>query len=347
MAGLNIESIRNLNKINVYAVKNKIYDTNGKVKEQPSSRIFSAYLTEPLGHFDGGAEVSSITQQIGETLKGLGIVKEIAGSAVGKFLSNVGSKSYGNLLGTGFDWSNAAGINYNFNYRFTGNTSTFSHVFNCELVVKDDFIDDVIYPLWNILSYVMPDESQELENTTQYEMFAGIATEYFGKAKDKVNSVNAENPFIDQDWLEKAWEYIKTLGGEIGDMAGGCSIIMKPKQLQGGMSHTRITIGDFIEIDDVIIESVGFDIPYLLYDGGLFDKVKVSLKVTGNRKMTLKTYDWIKQLVMSTFSYERLEPIQPKTIPLNQQFGSVKKSNNSNTSLTGVDTITNDTSNLA
>ena len=319
MAGLNIEGIRNLNKINIYAVKNKNYDTNGKVKNQPSSHIFSAYLTSALGKFGADIGVGSITQEIGEALKGLGFVGDIMNSGIGKAAAAVGHSKYAHLLGAGFDASNAIGINYNFNHYFKS-VSDFKHTFSCELVVKDDFIEDVIQPLWNLLSYVLPDESKELEGTSQFQMIAGGVTEYYNKAKTAVNGKNVENPFIDQEWLDKAWQYIETLGGEIGDMAGGCSIIYKPRQLQGGMSHTRITIGDYIEIDNVIINSVNFSIPYLLYEGGLFDNVKVDIGVTGNRKMTLKTYDWIGRMAQASVSVndlEKMESIQPT---LNQQF---------------------------
>lgn len=322
MAGLNIEGIRNLNKINIYAVKNKNYDTNGEVKNQPSSHIFSAYLTSALGKFGADIGVGSITQEIGEALKGLGFVGDIMNSAIGKEIIGNVKNNYRHLLGTGFDASNAIGINYNFNHYFKS-VSDFKHTFSCELVVKDDFIEDVIQPLWNLLSYVLPDESDPLDGTSAFQMIAGGVKEYYNKAKDKVNGKNVENPFIDQEWLDKAWQHIETLGGEIGDMAGVCSIIYKPKQLQGGESHSRITIGDYIEIDNVIINSVNFSIPYLLYEGGLFDNVKVDIGVIGNRKMTLKTYDWIKRLNMSSFTeggFTSLETPQPKTISLNQQF---------------------------
>ena len=309
MAGLNIESVRNQNTITIYSVKN-----GGE-----QSRVFSAYLTSPLGRFDAGvSDYGSLTQQLGKTLKGLGIVGDVINSRVGQFAKSFmsgGRLGVGQLLGTGVEYANA--INYNMNYRFTG-TSEFSHGFECELVVKDDFIDDVIVPLWNIISYVLPDESEPLKDTNLYKIISGGINSAGGWVKDKVNGVNAENPFIQQDALDTFWKYISTVGGEVGDMAGSVTVLKKPLQLQGGMSHSRITIGDYIEIDDVIVESVGFSLPYLLYEGGLFDNVKVSIKVKGNRKMTLKTYDWIKQLVRLEGDFP-MESIPPH-ISLNEQF---------------------------
>lgn len=323
MAGLNIDSVRNLNKINIYAVKNKNYDTSGKVKKttkNASSHIFSAYLTKPLGRFDANTQVGSITDEIRKAISGLGIVGDIASSKIGSAILSAAKSNYGHLLGTGFNWSNAAGINYNLNHYFKG-TVDFSHQFDCELVIKDDFISDIIIPLWNLLSYVLPDESEPLEKTSVFQLITGGMVKYYNDAKNSINAKNVENPFIEQDWLDKAWTYIETLGGEIGDMAGGCTIIMKPKQLQGGMSHTRITIGDYIEIDDVIIESVNFELPYLLYEGGLFDKVNVGIKVKGNRKLTLKTYDWIRRLVMSNVDMTDVELMKPQPVSsLNSMF---------------------------
>jgi hypothetical protein len=104
------------------------------------------------------------------------------------------------------------------------------------------------------------------------------------------------NDFIDQDILDKFWNYVEGLGGEADDMLGGLSFMKKPKQLQSGNLFTRILIGNYIVIDNVIIEGIGFDIPYLFYEGGLFDKVTVTLSVKGNRKMSLKNYDWLRQL---------------------------------------------------
>ena len=322
MAGLNVESVRNQNKIKVYAVKNVEYDKTTKKRNQPSSLVFSAYLTEPLGMFDAKVTQSSITEQLGKTLMGLGIVGEVMGSRVGKFAASLMSGErlgLGQLAGTGFDMSNlSSSVNYNFNWRFTG-INEFSHQFKCMLVVKDDFITDVIEPLWSIIEYVLPDETRPLGDTTLYQLLGGAINTGYNKGKDWVNKKNVENPFIEPDQLEKVWKYIETIGGEVDDMAGSVTILKKPKQLQGGMSHTRITVGDYIEIDDVIIESVNFSVPFLFYEGGLFDNVGVTLTVKGNRKMTLKTYDWIKQLARTEGNLP-LEPVQPKSIPLNDQF---------------------------
>lgn len=340
--GLNINEIRNLNKIKVYPVKNGgVFDTKP---------LFEAYLTSPLGNFDATVEASSLTQEIGEAIGGLGIVGKLGLNKLGNWIAKSlkSGTTMGNLLGTGFDMANQ--INYNFNYRFN-NVSSFEHTFNCELVVKDDYIEDLMKPLWNIIEYVMPGESPMASETDLYKEISRYFNEGGAAIRKGVDAANAQNPFIEPDVLKKFWDYVKDVAGEVGDMAGGLSILSKPKQLGTGMSHTRIMIGDYIEIDNVIITSIGFNVPYLLYEGGMFDKVDITLKVKGNRKMTVKTYDWIRRLArVGTNELSGMDSLtSAPTQTLNSMFASkppMPIQQPSYARVQGIDTIENNTGNL-
>ena len=332
--GFNIDEIRELNKLKIYAIKN-----GGE-----SEFVMGAYLTTALGDFEADITVDSLTRQMGETVKGLGVVGSLMKTTAVSFIKEKLSGSWGNLLGTGVELTND--INYNFNYRFNG-ISEFSHTFTCELVVKDDFTKDVINPLWKLIEYVLPDETSQFSETETYKSIEDKTKYSVDLLQDAINNKNTNNPFIEQDILDKFFKYVRTVGGEIGDMVGGLSFIKKPKQLQGGMSHTRITIGDYIQIDNVVINSDSFKIPYLLYDGGLFDKVQIKIGVKGNRKMTLKTYEWVRRL--TTYAKDELDkmkltPLQP--VPLNQEFSAPQLVRPNTPTATGVDTIANNSGDL-
>lgn len=320
--GLNIDAIRELNKIKVYAVKNKIVkDEKGNVK--PEKPLFTAYLTSPLGTFNSQLQTSSLTQSVGDFIKQSKLVSTLGETAIGGIIKGFeqGGKynALGNFLGTSTELANQ--LNYNFSYRFTG-INEFTHSFQCELVMKDDLLDDVINPLWSLLEYTLPDETSQLHESDVYGRGKDYVREIYNDAKNYVNDKTSS--FIESDTLNWFWDKIEALGGTADNMLGGLSFMKKPKQLQAGNLFTRITIGNYIVIDNVIIDSVGFNIPYLYYEGGLFDKVAVTLNVKGNRKMSLKTYDWVRSLSSSPSSFgEKLE--KPKQT-LNASYLPLKKS---------------------
>ena len=299
--GLNIDAIRELNKIYVYSVKRTTHDikTNDydvvTRNEDNMEKVFTAYLTSPLGSFNSQLQTDSLTQSIGDFIKQSKIVSTLGETAIGGIIKGFeqGGKynALGNFLGTSTELANQ--LNYNFNYRFTG-INDFTHSFQCELVVKDDFFDDVLNPLWSLLEYVLPDETSQLNESDVYTKGKSWAQEIYTDAKGYVNE--KASSFIESDTLNWFWDKIEALGGTADNMMGGLSFMKKPKQLQAGNLFTRIVIGNYIVIDNVMIDSVGFNIPYLFYEGGLFDKVAITLNVKGNRKMSLKTYDWIRTL---------------------------------------------------
>lgn len=280
--GLNLDAIRELNKIRIFAVK-----------KDKLENVMDAYLTSPLGSFSNKVTASSLTQSVGEFLGQSKLASWIGKSVVGNVIKDFGQgkSTIGNILGTGLELSNE--INYNYNYRFTG-TDVFQKTFTCELVMKDDWYKDVINPLWKLLDYVLPNESRQLHETNAYQ----VTKESAGKLGDKIKQ--GVNDFVkdifEQDTLDAFWKYMGDLGGTVDNMLGGLSFFKKPKQLHADNLKTRIQVGNYIVIDDVIIDSIGFDIPYLYYENGLFDKVSISLSVIGNRKMSLNTYDWIRGL---------------------------------------------------
>lgn len=354
--GLNIDAIRELNKIQIYAVKNKeTIASKGEVDAgNPSfmEKIFSAYLTSPLGKFDASPTSNSLTQSIGNFIGQSSIVSSLAQTAIGQLVTGLGTNNgkyrpIGQWFASGSELSNV--LNYNFNYRFVG-TNEFKHTFQCELVVKDDFFDDVINPLWSLLSYVMPDETEQLYETEVYKSGKGTVQSFYNdNIKEPINNANKKYDVVNQDTLDKVWKFIEAWGGETDDMLGGISILTQPKQLQSGNLFTRILIGNYIVIDNVIIDSVDFDIPYLFYEGGLFDKVTVSMTVKGNRKMSLKTYNWIKDLKEGREKYgDNWKDTKGDT--LNKLYNGDKKRNDDaelRKKNIGVDTINVDTSGTA
>ena len=317
--GLNIDAIRELNKIKVYSVKNKtVKDKNGKEQSNLFEKlIFSAYLTSPTGAFNSQLQMDSLTQSVGNFIKQSKLVSTLSETAIGGIIKGFeqGGKynALGNFIGTSTELANQ--LNYNFNYRFTG-INEFTHSFQCELVMKDDLFEDVINPLWSLLEYTLPNETSQLHETDVYGKGKDWVQEIYNDAKTYVNDKTSD--FIESDTLNWFWNKIEALGGTADNMLGGLSFMKKPKQLQAGNLFSRITIGKYIVIDNVVIDSVGFNIPYLFYEGGLFDKVSVTLNVKGNRKMSLKTYDWLRQL--STDITNSLVEIEPKKASLNSLY---------------------------
>lgn len=303
--GLNIDAIRELNKIKVYAVKNTVQENNDadiflSAGSSPyMKRIFSAYLTEPVGNFGTGSmQTSSLTQEIGNAIGKIDFVEKFGlsklGEGVVKTVENaIGGKSsaWANFAGQATDLSNV--LNYNYKYRFTG-ISEFSKTINCELVAKNDIFIDVIKPLWSLLEYVMPEETKKLEETDFYKEAEDAIKKWYDNVKTYVQTKTSD--IINQDFLDMLWKGAENLGMTADAITGGLSFLKIPEQLKPENKFTRIIIGNYIVIDDVIIESVGFNLPYLLYEGGLFDRVTVTLKIKGCRKMSLKTYDWLRQL---------------------------------------------------
>lgn len=295
-SGLNIEKIRENNKLRVMAI-----DVNN---QRIGDDIFSAYLTSPLGGFGTGIKTpESLTKQVGEYIKSFGIIgKALEGTTIGKFKDFLQeTPALNGLLGTQFEYSNI--LNYNYNYRFN-DVEEFNHSFTCELVTKDDYITDVIEPLWRLLTYVMPDESPQLTDPNGGIKAVKNAEGAVVKAYDKFKEW-AQDKFknvIEEDALNKLWGFVEGMGAEIKDMYGGLSILTKPPQLSKHngttVSHTRLLVGNYVQIDNVIITGVQFDVPYLFYEDGLFDKVGVTISVAGNRKMTLKTHQWINDILM-------------------------------------------------
>lgn len=285
--GLNIEAIRELNKLRVIAVTN--YGEVDSADYGVDGVVFSAYMKNSLSGLGAGVKAGSLTENVGKVIKSLDFVGDIVdvakSTSIGKFIKD--HEVLSNVIGQSTDYANK--INYNYNYRFK-DVDKFSTTFNCELVVKDDFFDDVLLPLWSILHYVLPDETRQFNET-----------ELWGSAEEKVEKFggivhDAFSNVMEQDALDWLWGKITTVVSEGADMLGGLSIYKKPPQLSDNISHTRILIGDRIVIDNVIITNVKFDLPYLYYEDGVFDKVDVTLTVEGNRQQSLKTYDWIKDL---------------------------------------------------
>ena len=349
--GINIDEIRNLNKLKVYSVKN-----GGE-----STPIFEAYMVSPIGTLKASInKPTSFSKQLSEMAENIPLVGGLMKSKIASAVAGIGQQAFGNwsnVLGQGFEAANE--LNWNFNYKYAGATNEFSHTFKCELITKEDVFLDVLFPLWRLLRYVLPDEGDRLDQTELWKAAgetADRAKKEFMKAADTylsssnnsfTDALKAINNFLDENgWKEKATKYFKAILGEITDSLGSISQIQKPEQLQGGMSHTRLQIGDYITIDNVIITDVSFDVPYLYFENGLFDRVTVNISVSGNRKLTLKQYDWLKDIVVRRergYSLSESEKLSPKKAStLNNTFnpGLVAQRR-------GVDTVYSDTSNLA
>ena len=146
----------------------------------------------------------------------------------------------------------------------------------------------------------MPDETPPLSEVKVVQKAEAKVSEGYKIIKDTVKT--ATGNILEQDTVQKLWDLIEGMGQEVKDMYGGLSVITKPPQLSvynnRHVSHTRLLVGNYVQLDNVIITGVDFDIPYLFYEDGLFDKVGVSISVAGNRKMTIKTHKWVNDILM-------------------------------------------------
>ena len=272
--GINIESIRELNKLRIYAYNVSTPANGGSLSEVPGSTtdVFSAYLTQPIGDFTAGVQVGSLMEEFAKFINGSAVVGKLIGGAVSRVIQQQTNSSLA--------------FNYDYNYQFMG-TPQFSKTFKCELVTKDDFYEDVAKPLWRLLEWLVPDETMKLADTANMKEMGAMI----------VNNVDRNGgKLFEREWVADIAKFLWETGNEY---FGGMTFYQIPKQFNKD-ARLRICIGKWIVIENIILESVTFDLPYLMYEGGLFDRVGLTLNVKGTRNTSIKTYSWIKDIAFQT-----------------------------------------------
>lgn len=289
--GANIEALREINKIKLYRYDNatpastrEIYDKGKK------NLLFSAYSKEALGTFTADCQTMSLTDEwIGNILKG---------SGEGGFMHLITNSIVARVAQQAFGVSTSA-LQYDYNYMFKG-TSTFSKSFNCYLQTVNDVYEDVINPLYKLIKFVLPDETKELSQTA------------FVQAADKEMS-----DFTKHGESEGVIDSIVNVGKDIAGWLwnqgkfyfGGVSALLAPPQLDQKCA-LKLVVGDYIVLDNIIIEKVDFKLPFLTYEGGLFDHVDITFSIKGTRNMTIKTYKWLKDMTTSLEFSEKIDILE-------------------------------------
>lgn len=300
MDGINIESIRELNKLKIYAYNVGTPASGGSLTEinGTSTNILGEngclYLTSPIGEFTAGVQVGSLMEQFANWVNGSAFGSKVFGSVVSKVIQQQTDSSLA--------------FNFDYNYQFTG-TPQFTKKFNCELVTRNDFYEDVAQPLWRLLEWLVPDESVKLADTTNMVEFGRMI---------ETNTDRDGKKLFEREWVS---DFAKFLWETSNEYFGGMTFFQIPKQFKQD-ARLRICIGDWIVLENIILDSVTFDLPYLMYEGGLFDRVGLSLNVKGTRNTSIKTYDWLKNLAYQRRVGELLQGgmMQTQTQTLNQKF---------------------------
>lgn len=285
--GLNINKIRDINKVRIML---------------GGQEFFSAYSSQPVGSFQTTIQTSSVTQQIGKLLTDhLPLVKGAWKAIQSDWAQTLGLGVVANQNG----YAGNAGLNYDAMYAFTG-TNYFQKQLQCYLQVENDFYEDVAQPLYKLLSFCLPSETQAALGGKN-----GVI--------DKTNQHLKDDGFFEEDastiknFLAWTWETIKDYGDSITLFktplqfahSGHYKITViedgKPKVIDifpdNGKTLFSIMIGKYIKISNVIINSISFDIPNLLtYEDGLFDRVNITLSLLGTRSMSIQTFDWVREL---------------------------------------------------
>jgi hypothetical protein len=304
--GLNIDTIRKINKVRIML--------GGR-------EFFSAYSNQSVGSFSTAIKTSSVTQQVGNFLtSNLPLIKgawNLYTSKFGQMAGNVVGNTAGNA------YSVSAGINYDAMYTFTG-TDYFTKSIQCYLQVEDDFVEDIAKPLYKLLSFVLPSETDSFVGDIIDSVDAQMKAEGFYEKGDSLTIKNV---------LSSVWETMKDYGDSL-------TAFKTPEQFyhsghyrkrvkkedgtyevvdvfpDNGKTLFSVMIGNHIKIENVIISKIAFDIPNLLtYEDGLFDRVNITMDLLGTRSMSIQTYDWVRKLSNAYGSggigLELKEPLKP------------------------------------
>lgn len=327
VTGLNIKNIRNLNKIRIYATKNITKEkpsateksnangssstTSTPVKEddeiiQKGVFSFSAYTTQPVGSFQTQINTSSVPKSV---------AKFLSGSFVGGLLNNSLATALSQSGGTG---GYSTSMNYPYKYSFSG-TNTFQKTIQCFLQVENDFYDDIVKPLWKLLNFLLPKESNSVgEKLNIRTVNANRNKKQEESARKSTGAQFLEAGF---DLADKAWDVFVQYAD---DEKNPITFFTIPEQLDLDTNIT-VYIGNHIKIKNVIISSITLDIPNVLtYEDGLFDRVNITLQLTGTRDMSLDSYSWINELKYSN-EYDRrnmnnFDKLESKKASLNSYF---------------------------
>ena len=328
--GVNIEALREINKVKFYrydvestASTREIYDKGSQ------SLLFEAYSDKPVGTFSAKCETMSLTDSW---------VKKLFDNTDGTLTHIIMDSVVSNIAQSAFGFSTKA-LQYDYNYMFKGTTS-FSHKFTCYLQVVDDFQKDVARPLYNLIRFVLPRETKEISEVEFFKIADEKVTEF---VNDKTDGNGAMGAVVNVAKDVAGW-----LWAQGKHYFGGVSGLKPPPQLDQ-KTALKVVIGDYIVLENVIIDSVDFTLPFLTYEGGLFDRVGLDITIKGTRNMSIKTYDWLYRISRLNFGSDGTPKERKRS--LNEQFKvtpapmpNANPYKNSDTKF--VDTISNNSSNL-
>lgn len=279
--GINPKVIRNLNTVRVLDVCTSTKETdpndpNRRVRTESVKEIFSGYLLSPVGSFEAEVKTRSLNEGMFNALE-----KVAQSGFAGKGLFAAASRlAAAGMQEVSYNLESSLqnGILYDRQFTLLG-TNSFSKQFNCMLVTENDFFEDVVDPLYNLLKYAIPSKGEHIKRDQFVEiMDKAILEAEFGKDWQWAKDLLIKTWETAQDFVGDAWTYKKS------------DMLMPDHQ-------TNLKIGNYITISDVLINKITFDIPELLYEGGLFDHVKVNFTVTGKRNVSLNTFDWINTIL--------------------------------------------------
>lgn len=296
--GVNIESIRELNKVKIYAYEVSSLADGGAATEVfgTSTNILgkdgALYLTQPIGSFTAGVQVGSLMEDFAKWVNGAPFIGKILGGTVSRVIQQQTDSSLA--------------FNFDYNYQFTG-TPQFTKTIGCELVTKNDFYEDVAKPLWNLLEWIVPDETIKLADTANMKELGGMIMS---------NTDANGKKLFEREWIADIAQFLWETSNEY---FGGITFFQIPKQFKKD-ARLRICIGEWIIIENIILDSVTFDLPYLMYEDGLFDRVGLSLSIKGTRNTSIKTYDWVKNIAYKRSSANTITAKMQPSSSLNSMF---------------------------
>lgn len=295
--GINIDSIRELNKLRIYAYNVSTPASGGSLTEVLGSttnilgKDGGLYLTQSVGEFTAGVQVGSLMEQFANWVNSSAFGSKAFGSVVSKVIQQQTDSSLA--------------FNFDYNYQFTG-TPQFTKKFNCELVTRNDFYEDVAQPLWRLLEWLVPNETVKLADTADMVELGRMIEN---------NTDRDGKKLFEREWVS---DIAKFLWETSNEYIGGMTFFQIPKQFKQD-ARLRICIGNWIVLENIILDSVTFDLPYLMYADGLFDRVGLTLSLKGTRNTSIKTYDWVRDIAFRNPNKAAVDGIKPEST-LNAMF---------------------------
>lgn len=255
MYAANIDALRNINKLRLFK----------SVRSGATEPLFEGYTTGGLS-YSTGIEQSSmldIFSKSGVVMKGLGAIT----SGRGRLLTGALGK--------------VSGLDMSRKFLFSG-TKPITMDFDTFLVLENDYNTDIADPINRLVDFVMPSRGEHLNKYLAEfrEYTQGFQAKEIEKQKQAGNDRSTGGIY---DLMLKGIDWLN-------DFAGDTYLLNLPQSYQDGAKLTLRWGGDGKQggyrFDDVIITSISFAIPTLVYEHGLPPYVRVKLHVETTRVAT-------------------------------------------------------------